>query len=60
MKKIVAELGLSAITHFPGRLSREELPTYYAAADVSVVPSHYEPFGLVTVEAMARGNPSSG
>ncbi|MCL6433281.1 MAG: glycosyltransferase family 1 protein [Leptolyngbyaceae cyanobacterium HOT.MB2.61] len=57
---IVAELGLGEITHFPGRLSREELPTYYAAADVCVVPSHYEPFGLVTVEAMAAGTPVVG
>lgn len=60
IEKIVAELGLGAITHFPGRLSREVLPTYYAAADVSVVPSHYEPFGLVTIEAMACGTPVVG
>lgn len=50
---IVAELGLADITHFPGRLSPETLPTYYGAADVCVVPSHYEPFGLVAIEAMA-------
>lgn len=57
---IVAELGLSQLTYFPGRLSREQLPTYYTAADVSVVPSHYEPFGLVTIEAMAAGTPVVG
>lgn len=57
---IVTELGLGQITHFPGRLSREQLPAYYAAADVSVVPSHYEPFGLVTIEAMAAGTPVVG
>jgi glycosyltransferase involved in cell wall biosynthesis len=33
------------------------LPLYYAAADVCVVPSHYEPFGLVAIEAMASGTP---
>ncbi|UIE39611.1 glycosyltransferase family 4 protein [Leptodesmis sichuanensis] len=55
---IVGELGLSDITHFPGRLNpMTDLPTYYAAADVSVVPSHYEPFGLVAVEAMACRTP---
>ncbi|MBE9092766.1 glycosyltransferase family 1 protein [Tychonema sp. LEGE 07203] len=54
---IVEELGLSDITSFPGSLSREILPAYYAAADVCVVPSHYEPFGLVAVEAMACGTP---
>lgn len=60
IESIVAELGLAAITHFPGRLSQDDLPTYYAAADVSVVPSHYEPFGLVTIEAMACGTPVIG
>ena len=53
---IVAELGLTDITSFPGRLD-VELPTYYAAADVVVVPSHYEPFGLVPIEAMACRTP---
>lgn len=60
IESIVAELGLADITQFPGRLTQEELPTYYAAADVSVVPSHYEPFGLVTIEAMACGTPVVG
>ena len=50
---IVAELGLAEITEFPGRLSPSILPIYYGAGDVSVVPSHYEPFGLVAIEAMA-------
>ncbi|MBW3585183.1 MAG: glycosyltransferase family 1 protein [Cyanobacteria bacterium 0813] len=54
---IVEELGLSDITSFPGGLSREILPAYYAAADVCVIPSHYEPFGLVAIEAMASGTP---
>lgn len=54
---IVNELGLQDITMFPGRLGVENLHLYYAAADVSVVPSHYEPFGLVAIEAMASGTP---
>ncbi|HEY9862515.1 MAG TPA: glycosyltransferase family 1 protein [Candidatus Obscuribacterales bacterium] len=54
---IVNELGLSEMTTFPGRLGDDTLPTYYAAADVCVVPSHYEPFGLVAIEAMASGTP---
>jgi glycosyltransferase involved in cell wall biosynthesis len=54
---IVRELGIDGFTTFPGRLSQEILPTYYAAADVSVVPSHYEPFGLVAIEAMASHTP---
>jgi len=54
---IVEELGMSEFTHFPGRLSPEVLPNYFGAADVCVVPSHYEPFGLVAIEAMACGTP---
>ncbi|MGH8000804.1 MAG: glycosyltransferase [Brasilonema sp.] len=54
---IVAELGLLDCTTFPGRLDDAILPSYYAAADVCVVPSHYEPFGLVAIEAMASRTP---
>ncbi|GAB1537655.1 glycosyltransferase family 1 protein [Scytonema sp. NUACC21] len=54
---IVAELGLENCTAFPGRLDDTVLPFYYAAADVCVVPSHYEPFGLVAIEAMASRTP---
>lgn len=57
ISSIVEELGLSDITSFPGGLSRDILPAYYAAADVCVVPSHYEPLGLVALEAMACGTP---
>jgi glycosyltransferase involved in cell wall biosynthesis len=57
IEKIVGELGMSDFTTFPGRISDEILPAYYAAADVCVVPSHYEPFGLVAIEAMASGTP---
>jgi glycosyltransferase involved in cell wall biosynthesis len=57
IEAIVAELGLAHLVQFPGRLSPQELPTYYSAADVCVVPSHYEPFGLVAIEAMACCTP---
>ncbi|QLE54630.1 glycosyltransferase [Nostoc sp. TCL26-01] len=54
---IVGELELTDCTNFAGRLDHEILPFYYAAADVCVVPSHYEPFGLVAIEAMASKTP---
>ncbi|NER27978.1 MAG: glycosyltransferase family 1 protein [Symploca sp. SIO1C4] len=54
---IVGELGMSDFTIFPGRIGDDLLATYYGAADVCVVPSHYEPFGLVAIEAMASGTP---
>jgi D-inositol-3-phosphate glycosyltransferase len=57
IEDIIQELGMGEFTTLPGRLSQEILPTYYAAADVCVVPSHYEPFGLVAIEAMSSGTP---
>lgn len=54
---IVRELDLEEITTFAGRIEHEQLRYYYAAANVCIVPSHYEPFGLVAIEAMACGTP---
>jgi D-inositol-3-phosphate glycosyltransferase len=55
--ELVAELGITAQTEFVGMVGHDRLPLYYGAADVCVVPSHYEPFGLVAIEAMACGTP---
>ncbi|MFB2938212.1 glycosyltransferase family 4 protein [Aerosakkonemataceae cyanobacterium BLCC-F154] len=54
---IVQELGIANNTIFAGRIGHDLLPLYYTAADVCVIPSHYEPFGLVAIEAMACGTP---
>ncbi|MEN9518507.1 MAG: hypothetical protein RLZZ381_1095, partial [Cyanobacteriota bacterium] len=54
---LVEELGIQDITEFAGRVKHEDLAYYYAAADICVVPSHYEPFGLVAIEAMASRTP---
>ena len=50
-------LGLRGLVTFLGARSQEVLPLYYSAADVVVVPSHYESFGMVALEAMACGTP---
>lgn len=55
--QLVERLGLTPVTVFTGSLDHEVLPLYYTAADVCVIPSHYEPFGLVAIEAMACGTP---
>ena len=57
IEQIVDEVGLRDYTTFPGQLNRNELPYYYGAANLCVVPSHYEPFGLVAIEAMASRIP---
>ena len=42
---------------FLGRRAQETLHCYYASADIVVMPSHYESFGMVALEAMACGTP---
>ncbi len=49
--------GLGGSVRFTGAVPHEDLPDWYSAADVCVVPSYYESFGLVAVEAMACGTP---
>ena len=49
-------LGLKS-TYFLGHKTQEELRRLYCAADVFVIPSRKEPFGLVALEAMACGTP---
>lgn len=51
------ELDLGDIVLFLGKRGQDTLPYYYSAADVVVVPSHYESFGMVALEAMACGTP---
>jgi D-inositol-3-phosphate glycosyltransferase len=57
IEEIVGELDLAANTDFVGMVGHDRLALYYTAADVCVIPSHYEPFGLVAIEAMACGTP---
>jgi D-inositol-3-phosphate glycosyltransferase len=57
IEALVAELGIAGHTTFAGQVGHDRLPLYYTAADVCVIPSHYEPFGLVAIEAMACGTP---
>jgi D-inositol-3-phosphate glycosyltransferase len=42
---------------FAGKIKQKTLPQYYNAADVLAVPSYYESFGLVALEALACGTP---
>lgn len=57
LSEIRQVLDISASVTFAGRKEQEELPYYYNAADVLVMPSHYESFGIAAVEAMACGLP---
>ncbi|MDX2097803.1 MAG: glycosyltransferase family 1 protein [Leptolyngbyaceae cyanobacterium bins.59] len=57
IESLVQNLGLAKCTQFIGQVGHDRLPLYYTAANVCVIPSHYEPFGLVAIEAMACGTP---
>jgi D-inositol-3-phosphate glycosyltransferase len=57
LQHLSAKLGVAERTHFVGAVAHEQLPTYYSAADASVMPSSYESFGLVAVESLACGTP---
>lgn len=57
IEQLVTDLDISQETLFAGRVDHDWLPWYYSAADVCVIPSYYEPFGLVAIEAIACGTP---
>ena len=57
LRELARELNLGETVDFVGRVDQQELPIYYNAADVCVVPSYYESFGLAALEAMACGTP---
>ncbi len=57
LERLSQRLGISDRVSFLGFLHDDDLRRLYAAADVAVVPSLYEPFGLVALETMAAGTP---
>jgi glycogen(starch) synthase len=57
LRRLADELGVTPHLTLPGRLGSRELAALLGAADAVVVPSRYEPFGLVALEAQAAGAP---
>jgi len=57
LQKMCEVLGLDQSVVFLGKRDQDKLPYYYSAAEVLVMPSHYESFGMVALEAMACGTP---
>jgi len=57
LKRLACELNIENSIDFRGLVKQEQLPYFYSAADVCVVPSYYESFGLVPLESLACGTP---
>lgn len=57
LHELRCSLNLCDMVRFVGAKDQEILPYYFAAADMVVMPSHYESFGMVALEAMATGTP---
>lgn len=57
LKEIREELGLGDLVIFVGSRAQEDLPYYYSASLACVMPSLYESFGMVALEAMACATP---
>jgi D-inositol-3-phosphate glycosyltransferase len=57
LKELREDNDLEDIITFLGRRSQDTLPYYYSASEAVVMPSHYESFGMVALEAMACGTP---
>lgn len=57
LQALRAELGIGDLVTFLGAKDQDTLQYYYSAAEMVVMPSHYESFGMVALEAMACGTP---
>lgn len=57
LKNKCRQMGLGDMVRFAGRVSDDDLPSYYSSADIFVLPTLYEGFGIVYLEAMAVGLP---
>ncbi|HEV8310691.1 MAG TPA: glycosyltransferase [Methylomirabilota bacterium] len=60
LRRLADQLGVGAAVDFRGPQPQDILPDYYAAADLCLMPSLYESFGMVALEAMACGVPVVG
>jgi D-inositol-3-phosphate glycosyltransferase len=57
LKSLAQDLHIHDSVSFLGLVKHEELPYFYSAADLCVLPSYYESFGLVALESLACGTP---
>lgn len=57
LQQLRSQLEIGDLVTFLGAKDQDALPDFYAAAEMVIMPSHYESFGMVALEAMAMGKP---
>ena len=57
LKSLIVRYGLGKTIRLEGSVPSRDIPAYYAAADLFIMPSEEEGFGIVLLEAMAAGVP---
>ncbi|MCD6577733.1 MAG: glycosyltransferase [Anaerolineaceae bacterium] len=57
LQDLCSKLGLDDLVLFLGKKDQDSLQYYYSAAEMLVMPSNYESFGMVALESMACGTP---
>ena len=57
LRSLCQQLGVGDLIIFSGKKNQDTLQYYYSAAEIVVMPSNYESFGMVALEAMACGTP---
>jgi D-inositol-3-phosphate glycosyltransferase len=57
LRQLAADLHITRRVHFLGARPQQEMPLLYSAADVTVIPSCHESFGLAAVESLACSTP---
>ncbi len=60
LERLTTQLGIAEKVRFAGRVAEKELPLYYQACDIFVLPSLKEGFGIVFLEAMQYAKPCIG
>ncbi|MEM6529189.1 MAG: glycosyltransferase, partial [Chloroflexota bacterium] len=57
LQKLTKDYGMGDVVSFVGAKGQDDLVMWYAAATTVIMPSEYESFGMVALEAMATGTP---